>query len=370
MSNKKTDIDEIWMRRALRLARKGIGRTNPNPMVGCVIVKDDRVIGEGYHHKAGEPHAEIMALRSATESVKGSTVYVTLEPCSHYGRTPPCADALVSAGVSRVVAALKDPNPKVSGDGLARLKSAGIDVSCGILESEAFQLNEIFIKYITTGMPFTLLKCAMSLDGKIATRTGDSKWISGEKSRAQVHKIRTEYRAIMVGIGTVLNDNPHLTSRKSGYSRDPIRVIADGLAETPTDCLAILEESYSPCLIAVTKDAPQSRIDALQEAGAEVLVLPGSGHHLDLKALMSHLASREIDSVLIEGGGNLAAAALNAGIVDKVLFFYAPKIIGGKEAITPVEGEGVSFVQDAIHLDRITVRRFGEDVAIQGYVQR
>ncbi len=351
------------MARALRLARRAIGRTRPNPMVGCVLVRGGQIVGEGYTQPAGQAHAEVMALRAAGDKAKGATAYVSLEPCSHFGRTPPCADALIEAGIARVVAAMQDPNPRVAGQGIARLRAAGIETDCGLLEQPARDLNEVFVKHITTGLPFVLLKCAMSLDGKIAARTGDSKWITGERARREVHRLRSRYTAILVGIGTVLQDDPQLTARYPG-GQDPVRILVDGLAETPPTARAL------PALVAVSDDAPEERIVRLRQAGAEVLRLPGTGRKVDLRALMALLGKREIDSVLIEGGGSIAAGALEAGIVDKVLFFYAPRIIGGAEAITAVEGTGVASPNEAVRLERITVRRFGEDIAIQGYIRK
>lgn len=357
--------DERIMARALRLARRAIGRTHPNPMVGCVLVRDGKIVGEGYHHAAGQPHAEPLALQAAGEAARGATAYVSLEPCSHHGRTPPCADALIAANVARVVCAMLDPNPLVAGRGIARLQAAGISAESGVLEAKARELNEVFVKYITTRRPFVLLKSAMSLDGKIATRARDSKWITGPRARAHVHRLRSAYTAILVGVGTVLQDDPQLTARPRG--RDPLRIVVDGLAETPPTARVIAADSPANALIAVTDDAPEERLAALRTAGAEILRVPGSGRFVNLIALMELLGEREIDSVLLEGGGQIAGAAIEAGIVDKVLFFYAPKIIGGAQAVTSVEGTGVALASEALRLDRITLRRFGEDIAVQGY---
>jgi len=354
------------MRRALALARRGY--TAPNPMVGAVIVKDGRVVGEGYHRRAGMPHAEIEALHRAGESARGATLYVTLEPCSHWGRTPPCADALIEAGVRCVYAAMQDPNPQVAGRGFEKLREAGIEVQVGVLEEQARQLNEIFVKYHTTGMPFVTVKAAMSLDGKIATHTGDSKWITDEAARRLVHRLRARHDAVMVGIGTVLKDDPLLTVRLLRW-KEPVRrlrVIVDSRLRCPEEA-QVLRVEDSPTLIATTEAAPPERIARLCERGVEVEVLPAKGGQVDLHALMKMLAQRGVTGVLCEGGGTLIASLFARGLVDKVVFFYAPRIIGGREATTAVEGEGYPYVENALKLDRVYWRKIGRDMMVQAY---
>jgi diaminohydroxyphosphoribosylaminopyrimidine deaminase/5-amino-6-(5-phosphoribosylamino)uracil reductase len=355
--------DAAYMRRALELAARGKGRTSPNPVVGCVLVRDGRVIGEGYHERAGEPHAEVNAVRAAGGDIEGATVYVSLEPCCHEGRTPPCTELLIAHKPARVVVALHDPNPKVCGEGIFALREAGIEVDVGLLEDEARMLNEPFIKYITRGMPFVIAKCGMSLDGKIATRTGESKWITGEVSRRLVHELRNEVDAILVGSRTVMMDDPSLTTRLEGSDRkDPIRVIVDAAEYLDTDRRVFQIESTSPTWVAV----PDGRSF---DGADEVLRIPPGKGGLDLDLLMKELAAREIVTVLIEGGGTTLASAFESGIVDKVMFFVAPRIIGGHDAITAVEGDGAKRIIDAVQLDRMTSRPVGEDILIEAYVK-
>lgn len=358
------------MRMALDLAARARGRTSPNPMVGAVVVKGGEVVGRGYHLRAGTPHAEIHALSEAGERAWGGTLYVTLEPCCHHGRTGPCAEAVVRAGIARTVVAMADPNPLVAGGGMARLKSAGIEVRLGVLEEEARRLNEVFIKYITTRRPFVVAKAAMSLDGKIATRSGKSRWITGPEARSHGHRLRDYYDAIMVGIGTVLADNPSLTTRlPNGEGRDPVRVILDSRGRTPPDALVLTQSSQAPTLIAVTGEAPPAKLAALRQAGAETLVV-NDGPRVDLAALMKLLAEREITSVLIEGGSGVHASALAAGIVDKAAWFIAPKIIGGQEAPGPVGGPGVDDPAGAVELELAKMSRLGPDILIEGYIKK
>lgn len=354
--------DTAYMRRALELAERGRGRTSPNPMVGCVIARDGRVLGEGYHERAGDPHAEVNAVRAAGD-IAGATVYVTLEPCCHEGRTPPCTDMLIAARPARVVAAMSDPNPRVSGEGLFRLREAGIQVDVGLLEAEAARLNEAFIKYITTGTPFVIAKCGMSLDGKIATHTGDSRWVTCEESRRMVHRLRNEVDAILVGSRTVMLDDPSLTTRlDSGKVKDPIRVILDADDYLDTDRRVFHIDSAAPTWVAVPDDRSYE--------GAEMLRIPRDRSGLDMRQLMRTLAAREVTSVLIEGGGTTHASAFEAGVVDKVMFFVAPKIVGGRDAVTAVEGEGVARMSEAIALDRLSATPVGEDFLIEAYVRR
>jgi len=369
---------ETFMRRALELAAQARGRTSPNPMVGAVIVKAGEIVGEGYHHKAGTPHAEIHAINSADAKAKGAQLYVTLEPCCHQGRTPPCTKAIIQAGISSVVMAMYDPNPLVSGKGKAELETHGITVQSGLLEHEARKLNEFYIKYITSGLPFVILKSAMSLDGKIATYTGKSKWITSELSRRKVHELRDIVDAILVGIGTVINDNPSLTTRLLALERsegmdregkDAIRVIVDSKAQIPLPSRVLNLDSMAPTLVAVTQKAPENKISQLKAAGAEVLVVPERNDgKVRLKTLMEILGKRQITSVMIEGGSEINASALKEGIVDKVMIFIAPKFIGGKTAPGLVGGQGIELLSNAIGLRDIQVSKIGEDILVEGYI--
>lgn len=359
------------MRRALKLAAKGTGYTSPNPLVGAVIVKDGRIIGEGFHRLYGSDHAEVDAFKNATEDVRGADMYVTLEPCSHYGKTPPCARAIVEKGISRVFIGLTDPNPLVSGKGIQILMENGIQVESGILEEEGRKLNEIFLKYITTELPFCIMKTAMTLDGKIATASGDSKWITGELSRKHVHELRHRVSAIMAGIGTILADDPMLTTRLEGRSgKDPVRIIIDSSARIPLEAKVLNPDSKAGAIIAATAKADKQKIKALEAKGAEVIITPLKDNGVDLSFLMRELGKRKIDSVLLEGGGSLNYSALKSGIVDKVNSFIAPKIIGGENARTPVEGEGIAYMKDAIMLHKTEFYKFGDDIMVEGYIRK
>lgn len=355
--------DREYMRRALDLAVQGRGRTSPNPMVGCVVVRDGRVIGEGYHQKAGGPHAEVHAIEAAGE-VAGATIYVTLEPCCFHGKTPPCTDLIIQHKPARVIVAMHDPNPKVSGEGIFQLRNAGIEVEAGVLEDDARRLNEVFCKFITTHMPFVIAKCGMSLDGKIATRTGDSRWVTCEASRKMVHELRNEVDAILVGSRTVMLDDPSLTTRlETGKIKDPIRIICDADSYLDPSAHVFHSESSAPTWVAVPDDRTFEGAD-------EVLRIPSGKCGLDMRLLMRELAVREITSVLIEGGGTTLASAFDAGVVDKALFFVAPKIVGGRDAITAVEGEGVARMADAIPLEHMKAHPIGEDILIEAYVKK
>ena len=358
--------DEYFMREALRAAAHGRGRVSPNPMVGAAVVSEGKLVSIGWHRRAGTPHAEVHALNMAGELSKGATLYVTLEPCSHFGRTPPCVDAIINAGIGRVVAAMSDPNPKVAGRGFERLRAAGIDVTVGVLEEEARRLNEVFLKWITTGLPFVMLKTATTLDGKIATSTGQSQWITSESARRRVHEWRDEYDGIMVGIGTVLADNPSLTTRLDMPSRNPIRIIVDSNARTPLDANVVVD-GQAKTIIAVSDRAPKKNIDLLKERGVEIIVA-GSNEHVDLRLMMKELAAREITSLMVEGGGTLNFGLLSAGLVDRINAFIAPKVIGGRDAPTSVEGDGVAVLDDAIPLVDIELETVGTDVLISGRI--
>jgi len=361
-------VDEQYMKQALSIAQYGMGRTSPNPMVGAVIVLDGRVVGQGWHRQAGTPHAEINALQQAGDLAKGATMYVTLEPCSHYGRTPPCADAVIAAGVKKVVVAMNDPNPLVAGQGIKKLRAANIQVVEGVLATDAATLNEIFIKHISTQMPFVLLKSAMSLDGKIAAHTGHSQWITGPESRERVQKFRDCYDAILVGIGTVLADNPSLTTRLPYKGKNPIRIIIDSQARTPLDA-HVVTDCLAPTIIVVTPSAPQDRIEALKTCGAEVLIAEVKDGGVDLRLLFKVLTGQGITSILIEGGGSINASVLKENLVDKIHWFVAPKIIGGVGALGPVGGQGVTDVNHAYLFEDMNIELIGQDILISAYMR-
>ena len=356
--------DEDFMREALRIAKNSEGRTSPNPMVGAVIVQNGKIIAEGWHRKAGTPHAEIHALNMAGKLAKNSTMYVTLEPCAHFGRTPPCAYKLVRAGISKVFVAMEDPNPKVAGYGIEILRESGIEVEVGLLEDEAKKLNENFLKWITKKIPFVTSKFACSLDGKIATVGGESKWISCEESRKFSHHLRDISDGIMVGVGTVLADNPSLTTRIEN-GKNPVRIVVDSMARTPINS-KIICDGEAKTILAVTKNAPPEKIFALKNLGIEIIET--DGEKVNLKFLMQELAKREITSVLVEGGGTLHFSMMKENLVDKIFAFVAPKIFGGKNSLTAVEGEGFEKISDAVKLKNFSAEKIGEDILISGYV--
>jgi diaminohydroxyphosphoribosylaminopyrimidine deaminase/5-amino-6-(5-phosphoribosylamino)uracil reductase len=358
------------MRRALRQAVRAVGIVSPNPAVGATLVKDGRIVGEGFTQPPGGPHAEIMALRQAGESARGSTLYVTLEPCSHYGRTPPCADAILEAGVRRVVASIPDPNPLVAGQGFWKLREAGAEVEVGLCAEEATRLNEAFLTYVRFDRPFVTLKVAATLDGKIASRSGDSRWISSDVSRAYVHRLRRRVDAVMIGIGTALKDNPRLTPRPPGKARDgrPVRVVVDSRARLKTDSALFQDLARYPLLVAAGAEADPENVKRLTRYGAEVIVSPGEEGRVDLPGVLRQLGERNLQSVLLEGGGELAAAALEANLIDKTIFFYAPKLIGGRKAKTVLEGEGAPLVSLGATVHRMSARRSGPDLRVEGYL--
>jgi len=359
------------MRAAMRLARRGAGTVSPNPLVGAVLVRGSKIVGSGYHRFFGGPHAECNALEIARKKARGADLYINLEPCSHFGKTPPCADALIAAGIRRAFIGMQDPNALVSGSGIKKLAAAGITVETGILERECRQLNEAFIKYITCKIPFVYLKLAASLDGKIATASGDSKWITGAAARAMVHGLRSRVDAVMVGIGTVLSDDPLLTARLyPGANKNPLRVIVDSTLRTPLRSRLLATARDVPTIIATTDNSLKSRAAAVTQSGAELLNIPARNGRVNLKLLMKKLAQRGIASVLIEGGSALSAAALQDGIVDKVLFFYAPKIIGGKNSYSMVGDAGREKISRAITLTDIRYRRVGDDILVEGYIAK
>ena len=357
--------EERHMLRALELAELGRGTASPNPMVGALVVEGGEVLGEGYHRRAGEPHAEVGAVEKAGERARGATIYVTLEPCAHPGRTPPCAELLVRAGLARVVIAMRDPNPLVAGKGAKELSDAGIEVVEGLYGDIAAIQNEAYTKWITTGRPFVTLKMAMSIDGKAATRTGDSRWVSSDASRLDVHRMRAESDAVMVGVGTVLADDPELTAREVAAVRQPVRVVADGLAATPPDS-RLADTSVARTIVAVSKDSTVEDRNALEEKGIEI-VEAGNGPIVDLDALLTALGQREVTSVLAEGGPSLAASLWEAGLVDKLVFYVAPKVVGGSEAPGPIGGRGVNEMYDAGDVEIFTVETIGPDLKIVAY---
>lgn len=363
---------EEYMRRALELARKGEGHTSPNPMVGCVVVKDGRIISEGYHEKYGEFHAERNALTRCTEDTAGADLYVTLEPCCHQGKTPPCTDIIIEKKIARVFVGSMDSNPLVAGKGVQILRDHGIYVEAGILDAECRKLNEVFYHYIATKTPFVVMKYAMTLDGKIACATGDSKWVTGEIARTQVHRMRGRYRGIMVGIGTVLADDPMLNCRVEG-GVDPVRIICDSNLHIPTESQIVKTASDIETIVACSQEAleserKQEKIRRLKEAGIQIIGTEGA-HGVNLVELMKKLGGQNIDSILLEGGGTLNASALEDGIVNKVYAYIAGKLIGGMDARSPVEGMGIDRMADAITLQNMEIEKLGDDFCIVGYVK-
>lgn len=359
-------LNEEYMKLAMEMAEKGAGKVNPNPMVGAIIVKDGRVIGRGYHKQYGRNHAEVNAFESLLDNPEGATIYVTLEPCSHYGKTPPCVDKIIKNKISKVVIGALDPNPIVRGRGISALKEAGIEVVTGVLEEECKKLNEIFMKYIIEKKPFVVLKTAMTLDGKIATESGESKWITSEESRQDVHKLRNKLASIMVGVDTVIKDNPELTCRLEG-GRNPIRIIVDSKLKIPMDANVIMD-NLSHTIIATTEFADKTKIVSLEKLGVKILIIKSKNERVDLQDLMIKLGKLNIDSVLLEGGSTLTFSALEENIVDKIQFYISPKIIGGKNSKTPVGGKGIKKISDAIKLENMTVRYIGIDLLIEAYL--
>ena len=360
-----------YMGQALSLARLALGQASPNPAVGAVVVKEGVVIGQGYTQPPGSHHAEVLALKQAGEEARGGVMYVTLEPCCHYGRTPPCTGAIVAASISEVHMAMLDPNPSVSGWGKDELEKGGIKVYLGERGEEAKEINEAYIKFITTGLPFVTAKFAVSLDGKIATRNGDSRWISGREARKYVHNLRYTNDAIMAGVNTVLADDPHLTCRCSGGKggtarKQPLRVIVDGKGRTPLTARVFGEPGKT--LLALGRTVTPEEKAAFAQAGAEILELASAEGLVDLEGLLRALGEREITSVLVEGGGILFGSLFDRGLIDKVIAFIAPIIIGGREAKTAVAGKGVNKVADSFRLERIRVKKLGDDLMVSGYV--
>jgi len=361
--------DETFMDMALELARLGMGTTSPNPMVGAVVVKDGRVVGKGYHEKAGGPHAEAAALDAAGPHARGATLYVTLEPCNHFGRTPPCTHRILESCVGRVVMAMEDPNPRVTGGGRRYLEQRAVAVTCGVREADARELNAFFVKHVTTGRPFVILKCATTLDGRIATSTGDSKWITNELSRGYVHELRHAVDAVMVGVGTVHRDDPRLTTRLGNRrGRDPLRVVLDSHLSISEAARLLHLDSESDCgtVIAAVGPAPAQRRTCLERLGATVWELPAREGRVDVEAVVTRLGQMGILSLLIEGGSRVHASALKAGIVDKVSLFFAPKILGGDDGVPVFRGPGCTAMDACWGLTEVRVQRFGDDVLIEG----
>ena len=356
--------DQNYMLQAIQLAKQGEGWTNPNPMVGAVIVKNGRIIGKGYHKKCGELHAERNAIASLTESAEGATIYVTLEPCCHYGKTPPCTEAIIEQKIKRVVIGSRDPNPKVSGKGIKMLQEAGIEVIEDFMREECDRLNPVFFHYITTKTPYVVMKYAMTLDGKIATKTGASKWITGEAARAEVQHMRHRYMGIMAGIGTVLADDPMLNVRVEGW-KSPIRILCDSGLRIPLDGQIVKSAGKYRTIVAYAdSENTEAKRKRLHEMGVETICCPDENNQVDLKKLMKYLGEEGIDSILLEGGGTLNDSALRAGIVQEVQAFIAPKLFGGMNSKTPVEGIGFRFPSEAVKLKCTDICQIGEDIRI------
>lgn len=359
------------MKRALDLADNGVGRTVPNPPVGAVLVKNGEIVGEGFHFKAGGPHAEIVALKQAGDQARGSVAYVTLEPCAHFGRTPPCTKALIEAGVERVVIGCQDPNNRVQGGGSQLLQAAGVDVHIGLLETESQRLIAPFSHHMATGHPLTTLKTAVTLDGNTATSTGQSQWISSEISRHETHQLRNRVDAIMVGVGTAIKDDPKLTTRGIDDGRDPVRVVVDSTLRLPLDSALLAVDSNAPTLIATTSAADPNRIDAVRSRGAEVIVLQaGDDGRIDLATLWTALGDRNIQHLLVEGGATLNQSVLEAGLVQRVMLFLCPLMLGGDDAPGFFRGRGVETLSHALRLVDLRARSCGPDLIVEGEVEQ
>ena len=364
--------DTRFMQMALDLAENGRGYTSPNPMVGAVVVKGGRVVGKGYHQAAGTPHAEAHALADAGDAAQGATLYVTLEPCNHTGRTPPCTEKILSSGITRVVAAMQDPNPDVAGGGIDYLRSRGVDVAVGLCADQARRQNEVFVRYIQTKRPFVVLKCAATLDGRIATRTGDARWVTGAAARQYVHTLRHALDAIMVGVDTVIQDDPSLTTRLEDQpavqGKDPMRLILDTRLRIPETSKVLRLDSDSDTVIISGPSASESKKARLTGPGVRVVEAPLKDDRIDLDQLMGQLGAWGLTSLLIEGGSRVIASALAAGIVQKVVFFYAPKILGGDDGVPICRGPGPASMDGCIPVKDIQVRRFGDDIMVEGYI--
>lgn len=359
--------DSMYMSMALQLAKGAMGQTSPNPMVGAILVKDESIVGMGAHLKAGEAHAEVHAIRMAGEKAKGATLYVTLEPCSHHGKTPPCVEAILTAGIQRVVVAVLDPNPLVAGNGVRRLTEAGLQVSVGVLEDEARRLNEVFFHYITTGKPFVTVKTASTLDGKIATETGHSRWITGERAREEVHRLRSWHDAILVGVNTIIADDPALTTRIQGQEalKQPIRLILDSTLRIPITS-RVITDGKAPTWVITTKRAASEKCDLLREQGVKVIVM--DQEQIEINEILKILGENKITSVLVEGGSAVNGAFLQAQSINKMIQYFSMKIVGGAQAPTSFGGTGLAQMGDAVILDQVEVESVGkQDLRIVGY---
>ena len=361
--------DIKYMNRAIEQAELGQGWVNPNPLVGAIIVKNGQIIAEGWHERWGDLHAERNAFKNCNADPKGATMYVTLEPCCHHGKTPPCTEALIEKGIARVVVGMTDPNPLVAGKGVELLRNAGIEVITGIEEEKIRKQNRIFIKYITTGMPWVVMKTAMTLDGKIATHTGDSCWVTGEEARMQVQEMRARYIGIMVGAGTAEIDNPMLTCRLERKARQPIRIVVDSKARIALDSQLVETAKQYRTLVAHTQMADNTKLKQLISKGVELISCSETEGRVNVDDLLKKLGKRGIDAILLEGGGELNETFIRKGFIDEVYAFIAPKIIGGRESKTPVEGQGFSAMKDAVSLRDITVDKVGEDILIHGFIK-
>ena len=362
------EVDIQFMKRAIDLAENGYGHVNPNPLVGALIVKNGKIISEGFHEQYGKAHAEINAINNTKQNLKGATLYVTLEPCNHQGKTPPCSDRIIREGIQRVVIGMKDPNKKVPGNGHVKLREAGLEVTTGILEDEVEKQNEVFIKYIKTGIPFCVLKTAMTLDGKISTYTGDSKWITNERSRKFVHQLRHRYSAVMTGVNTIIKDNPLLNDRSgSEKPSHPLRVVVDSGGRTPLDS-QVLDTKEVKTVIAVTDRAPQEFRKSVEKRGAELIICPSIDQKVDLIYLVNELGKKGIDSILLEGGSTLNFSALRQGIIDKVYSFISAKMVGGQTANTPMGGTGFEKIDDAITMNITGIEKFENDILVESYL--
>jgi len=359
--------DEYYMNLAIKLALKAKGKTYPNPMVGALVVKDGKILGRGFHAKAGLPHAEIVALDEAGKNSKGATLFVTLEPCMHFGRTAPCVDRIIGSRIKEVIVGMIDPNPLNNGKGIAILKQHGIKVRVGVLEDKLTRLNEVFIKYITKKMPFVMVKAAESLDGRIATRTGDSKWITSDKSRGFAHRLRQDFDAVMVGVNTILRDNPRLDAWFS--KKQPVKIVVDSQLSTPQNSNIFSRGAAVIIVTLPTKSGQETENRRILVDKAKILEVKEKGGQINLKDMFKKLFQLGIKSVLVEGGGTLNGSLFDEGLVDKIMFFISPKIIGGKDAIGSVMGKGIARVERSIRIKDLKLRRFGEDILIEGYVK-
>ena len=365
------DIDEGFMKHVLRLAKKGLGSTSPNPLVGALVVKDGQIVGSGYHKKAGTPHAEIEALSKAGERAKGATLYVNLEPCNHYGRTPPCTKAILKSSVRKVVVGIVDSNPHVTGGGCQFLRSHGVEVKRGVLAEECTRLNEVYIKYTTKDKPFVFVKGALTLDGWIATQTGNSKWITGEKSRKFVHSLRKRVDAILVGVETVIVDNPLLTpylTRRS--ASDPFRVIVDTNLRIPLNSRVLDSPKSALTIIAVGSNVSRTKTKKVEGLGARIINCQIRDRRIDLTDLLDELAKMSISSVLVEGGATIFGSMIRQGLVDKFYIFLAPKILGGDNGVPFARGPGCDIIKNCLPLNILMVRRFDDDIMIEAYPKR